>query len=138
MTRGLREILVEAAHAIADALEGKVRHDVAAIAAGEPAATHERSELDERNERMRKALNARAQGDLRELRARAKDRPLTDDEQATIAILSAGYRLMPAARDELKLTTPLSEPASRPTPKAGVSKVNSKRPRPQPRPKRKQ
>lgn len=108
MTRGLREILVEAAHALADAIEGRTAPK--AKVDDSPRSVDERTELEQRNEQMRLALNDRAQGDLREIQARGNDRPLTVAEIATIAILGAGYRLMPAARDRLGLTTPLKEP----------------------------
>ena len=108
MTRGLREILIEAANAIADAIEGKASNgppSKARKAASVPQS--EMSELDERSEQMRQAYNERAAGDRRELEAWAKRRPLTIEETAVLAILRAGYRLMPKERDELGLTTPL-------------------------------
>lgn len=110
--RGLREILVEAAHALADALEGRSPRTVKGVSPSTRSEAAEETELEQRNERMRLALNERAQGDLRELKARGRKRPLTDEEHATIAILSAGYRLMPNARDELRLTTPLADSES--------------------------
>jgi hypothetical protein len=101
--RGLREILIEAANAIADAIEGK-------RAAQGPKATSDHSgmsEIDERNERIRQAYMERASGDQRELESWAKKRALTNEERAALCLLRAGYRLMPDPREKLKLTTPL-------------------------------
>jgi hypothetical protein len=107
--RTLRDILVDAANAIADAIEGK-----ASPSQGEPPPSEApRNELDERNERIRLAYNERARGDLRVLQARTKKRKLTEEEMATISVLAAGYRLMPAAREKLGLTTPLQIPGEK-------------------------
>jgi len=109
MTRGLREILIEAANAIADAIEGKAGHGPPSKGRAASAPQSETSDQDERSERMRQAYNERAAGDRRELEAWAKKRPLSDEETAVLAILGAGYRLMPKEREKLGLTTPLRD-----------------------------
>jgi hypothetical protein len=121
MTRGLREILIEAANAIADAIEGKAgTGHPKARAASVPQS--EMSELEERSERMRQAYNERAAGDRRELEAWAKRRPLSDEEAAVLAILGAGYRLMPKEREKLGLTTPLKVREKGVSPRAARSR----------------
>jgi hypothetical protein len=69
--RGLREILVEAANALADAIEGKPLRASEALPSGAGRRSG-MSELDERNERIRLAYLERAAADRRELEAWAR------------------------------------------------------------------
>jgi hypothetical protein len=111
-SRGLGEILIEAANAIADAIEGR-RGRYATDMTTTSSNQGGMSELEERSERIRLAYMERAAGDRRELEGWRKERKLTTEEISALAALSTGYRLMPDLRDKLGLTTPLNIPPER-------------------------
>lgn len=108
-TRPLRDVLVEAAHAIADAIEALERNSAPRRSRASRATKPARGgdDLDEKNERIRLAYNKRAEQDRKQLEAKAAREPLTDDEIAALSLLSSGYRLMPQWRERLGLKASL-------------------------------